>query len=505
MFRPLTKAARRPVAILSGGLLAASALLSVATPASAVTPAHWGNYEWFNGQEKASVRAYWLFDRTGDPTLNSIINSVASAWNGARTENPELPHIAVYVDNANAGKCFVNQTPGNSVASACMMPGLSKFGIKGISATQGSPHFTGGAFAVSDGLSVEEAFTVVCHNVGRLMGLPVSSDSESCMHPESTPGVVKWYGAGDATAILALYAHDDGQAPVAVADTYTTNEDVALTGAASVLANDSDADGDTLTAAKVSDPANGTVALDANGSFVYTPNANFNGTDSFTYKAIGAGTDSNVVTATITVTAVADPPVAVADSHSTDEDTVLTVAAPGVLANDTDVDGSTLTAVKVTDPTNGVVALSANGSFVYTPNADFNGTDSFTYKANDGTADSSAVTVTITVNALNDAPVAVADTFSTPQDVPLVVVAPGLLGNDTDAESGALTATKASDPASGTVLVNADGSFTYTATLGFTGTDSFGYTANDGTADSSVATVTITVAPAGLTALGARR
>ena len=400
MFRFLTKVSRRPVAVLTGGLVAASALLGATTSASVAAPApHWGNYEWSAGQVKGNIRGFWLFDRTGDPTMNAIINYVANAWNGARAEHPELPYTGVYVDNATVGKCFVNQTAGWSIASACMMPGLSQFGIKGISATHGTTHLTGGAFAVSDGLSFEEAFTVVCHNFGRLMGLPVSAETGSCMHPASTPGVLKWYGQGDTDAVLGLYGHDDGRPPVAVADTYTTNEDAPLTvAAAGVLTNDTDPEGDTLTAAKVSDPAHGTVALNANGSFTYTPNANYNGSDSFTYKAVGAGTGSNVVTATITVTAVADAPVAVADTYTTAQGSVLTVAAgTGLLANDTDAESATLTAAKVSDPAHGTVTVTSDGGFTYTPETGFTGTDSFTYKANDGSADSNAATATITV------------------------------------------------------------------------------------------------------------
>ena len=113
---------------------------------------------------------------------------------------------------------------------------------------------------------------------------------------------------------------------------------------------------------------------------------------------------------TITVDAVNDAPVAVDDSYATDEDTPLTVAAPGVLGNDTDVDGDPLTrGAGRPVPANGTLTLNADGTFTYTPNANFNGSDSFTYKANDGTVDSNVATVTITVDAVNDAPVALDD------------------------------------------------------------------------------------------------
>src|SRR5207244_1086648 len=105
------------------------------------------------------------------------------------------------------------------------------------------------------------------------------------------------------------------------------------------------------------------------------------------------------------------------------EDTPLTVAATGVLANDTDIDGNPLTAVLNSGPANGSVALNANGSFTYTPNANFNGTDSFTYKANDGTTDGNTATVTLTVTAVNDAPSATADGYTTSEDTPLTVAA----------------------------------------------------------------------------------
>ena len=99
-------------------------------------------------------------------------------------------------------------------------------------------------------------------------------------------------------------------------------------------------------------------------------------------------------------------PVAVDDEASTDEDVELVVAAPGVLGNDTDDDGDALTALLVDDVSDGVLGLASDGSFTYQPDPNFNGEDSFTYRANDGQADSNLATVTITVNPINDPPVA---------------------------------------------------------------------------------------------------
>ena len=134
------------------------------------------------------------------------------------------------------------------------------------------------------------------------------------------------------------------------------------------------------------------------------------------------------------MTAVNDAPVAVNDSYSTNEDTPLTVNAPGVLGNDTDVDGDSLTAVLVTGPTHGTLTLNSNGSFTYTPTANYNGPDSFTYRVSDGSALSNIATVSLTVTAVNDAPVAVNNSYSTNEDTQLTVSAPGVRGNDTDVE-----------------------------------------------------------------------
>ena len=197
------------------------------------------------------------------------------------------------------------------------------------------------------------------------------------------------------------------------------------------------------------------------------------------------------------VPAANNAPVAVADSYTTAQDTAKAVAAPGVLGNDTDADSDPLTAVLDTDVSHGTLSLAADGSFTYTPTGGYSGPDSFTYHANDGTADSNVVTVSLTITpAANNAPVAVADSYTTAQDTAKAVAAPGVLGNDTDADSDPLTAVLDTDVSHGTLSLAADGSFTYTPTGGYSGPDSFTYHANDGTADSNVVTVSLTITPA---------
>jgi VCBS repeat-containing protein len=186
-------------------------------------------------------------------------------------------------------------------------------------------------------------------------------------------------------------------------------------------------------------------------------------------------------------------PVAVNDSYATAQGTPLAVSAPGILANDTDVDGDALHVVEVTSTLNGTLVANADGSFTYTPNVGFSGVDGFTYKAHDGTDGSALASVTITVTPVNHPPVAVDDTATFVEEDAARSL--DVLLNDTDADLDLLTAELVTGPAHGTLALNADGSFTYTPDPDFNGTDSFTYRANDGTAASAPATVTLTVAP----------
>jgi VCBS repeat-containing protein len=303
-----------------------------------------------------------------------------------------------------------------------------------------------------------------------------------------------------ATVSITVAASND--APTAVNDTYNATEDTPLTEAApGVLANDTDPEGNPLTAAVVASVTHGTLTLNANGSFTYTPAANYSGPDSFTYRASDGTAQSNVATVTITVAGDNDAPTATNDSYNATEDTPLTVGVPGVLANDTDPDGNALTAAVVATVTHGTLTLNANGSFTYTPAANYSGADSFTYRVTDDgspPAQSNVATVSITVAASNDAPTAVNDSYNATEDTPLSVsAATGVLANDTDPDSATLTAALVSTTPNGTLVLNSDGSFTFTPLANFNGATSFTYRAVDNAtppAQSNVATVTITVA-----------
>src|SRR5436190_75472 len=302
--------------------------------------------------------------------------------------------------------------------------------------------------------------------------------------------------SGIATVTITVTPIND--APVAANDdSYTTPEDTQLTVTApGVLANDSDVDGDALSAVLATGPSHGTLTLNGDGSLVYLPALNFNGIDSFTYRASDGQAQSGIATVTITVTPINDAPVAANDdSYTTPEDTQLTVAAPGVLANDSDVDGDALNAVLVSQPTHGSLTLNNDGSFSYTPASDYLGSDSFTYKANDGQTDSGIATVSITIGGSNDTPVAVNDSYSTPEDTQLTVGAPGGLANDSEVDDDGRSAVLVNVPCHGTLTLKGDGSLVYMPALNFNGVDSFTYRATDGQAQSGIATVTIAVTP----------
>src|SRR5207249_1306355 len=325
-------------------------------------------------------------------------------------------------------------------------------------------------------------------------------------------------GAPDAkcsgTATVSITVTPVNDPPVANNDSATVAEGGTVTvldsTAASVLANDTDAEANTLTATKLSDPAHGSVTLNADGTFSYSHDGSETTTDSFTYKTCDNGTTngspdakcSGTATVSITVTPVNDAPAANNDSATVAEGgtvTVLDSTAASVLANDTDAEGNTLTATKLSDPVHGSVTLNADGTFSYSHDGSEPTSHSFTSKTCDnGTTNgsppvadpkcSATATVSITVTPVNDAPVANNDSATVAEGGTVTVLdstAASVLANDTDAEANTLTATKLSDPAHGSVTLNADGTFSYSHDGSETTSDSFTYkTCDNGTTGS---------------------
>lgn len=332
--------------------------------------------------------------------------------------------------------------------------------------------------------------TVTVFSTGRFVYVPTSGyvGSDSFTYWVSDPTSARVSGTVTINVV--------NTAPVAVNDTYATLVDTPLTVAANgVLANDTDANGDTLTATATSLPAQGSLSLASDGGFVYTPAAGYSGSDSFSYTVDDGHGGSATAIVALTVSASNTAPQAAADTYSATQDITLTVTAPGVLSNDTDADGDTLTAAVAGLPANGTLSLAGNGGFVYTPASGYTGTDSFTYTVSDGLGASATATVTIVVNAVNQAPVAVNDAYTTPLNTKLTVAVPGVLSNDSDPNGDAITASRRTSPVNGTLTIKTAGNIVYTPTTGFTGTDTFTYWASDALGKRSWATVTITVTP----------
>jgi len=191
-------------------------------------------------------------------------------------------------------------------------------------------------------------------------------------------------------------------------------------------------------------------------------------------------------------------PVAGDNTYSTPENTTLNVDAPGVLGNDSDPDGDALIAIVEQQPSNGTLTLNRDGSFIYIPDPDFEGQDTFTYYATDGEGEGVA---TVTINVIgepqgNVPPVALDDEYETLQDEELIVQAPGILANDSDPDNKPLFAVIIVSTENGEIELNEDGSFTYIPNPGFVGSDNFQYVAtNNETGNSEIATVFIEVIP----------
>ena len=273
--------------------------------------------------------------------------------------------------------------------------------------------------------------------------------------------------------------------PVAADDSYSTNEDTTLTVAASgVLSNDIDADNNSLTATIVSSTSHGTLTLNSNGGFTYTPAANYNGADSFTYKANDGTADSNVATVSITVTSVNDVPVVNNQSVTTAEDTAKSITLTG-----TDVEGSPLTFSVVSGPTHGALSGIAP-NLTYTPAANYNGADSFTYQANDGYDNSNVATVSITVTSVNDAPIL--GSISSISVLETTTATFTAIATDPDVPANILTFSLIGAP-SGASINSATGVFTWTpTTTQGPATYIFSVQVSDGTLTNSES-VTITV------------
>ncbi|WP_375740347.1 tandem-95 repeat protein [Pseudomonas boanensis] len=296
-------------------------------------------------------------------------------------------------------------------------------------------------------------------------------------------GTLSW-----ATATVTIFGAND--APESSEGYGTTDEDTPILGKA--LPSASDVDGDSVSyALGATTAAHGSVTVHADGTFDYTPDANFNGTDSFSFIVDDGHGGTNEYTYELTVNPVNDAPESANGSGATDEDTPLTGA---LLPSASDVDGDSVSyALGATTAAHGSVTVHADGTFDYTPDANFNGTDSFSFIVDDGHGGTNEYTYELTVNPVNDAPESANGSGATDEDTPLTgALLPSASDVDGDSVSYALGATTA---AHGSVTVHADGTFDYTPDANFNGTDSFSFIVDDGHGGTNEYTYELTVNP----------
>ncbi len=314
-----------------------------------------------------------------------------------------------------------------------------------------------------------------------------------------------FFTVGAGATLISVCNH----APIAVNDDgigFTTDEDTPFT-TDNVLTNDSEPDNsDTVILTGFDDSATlGSVTNLFNGTFNYSPPADLNGSDTFLYFVTDGALD-DTATVTITINPVNDPPAAEDDDVSTGEDTTLVINVLADNGNGADfdvddaIDPTTAVAVPASGPGNGSIINNADGTFDYTPVPNFNGVDSFDYTVNDVTGDTSNVaTVTITVISINDPPIAMDDSVTTPEDTPIQIDVFADHGNgpdvDVDGTINPNTLMVVDNAVNGSASVNIfTGEIGYTPDLNYTGPDSFSYNVRDyQNALSNTATVYMTV------------
>ena len=280
--------------------------------------------------------------------------------------------------------------------------------------------------------------------------------------------------------------------PDAVNDSASTDEGISID--ISVLANDSDADGDNLVISNISNVSNGTAVTNGN-AITYTPANNFTGTDVFTYTVSdgNGGTDTANVTVTINEVIPANSaPNAINDIATTDQNVLVTIQ---VLGNDNDADGDNLVISNISNVSDGTAVVNGN-AINFTPVNDFIGTEVFTYTVSDGNGGTDTANVTVTINEVipaNTAPNAINDSATTDQGVRINISA---LANDNDANGDTLNIASVSNFSNGgSATVTNDNIIRYTPAANFSGTETFRYTITDGNGGSDAATISVLVNP----------
>jgi cysteine-rich repeat protein len=305
--------------------------------------------------------------------------------------------------------------------------------------------------------------------------------------PDAFSYTIQDAAGASSTATVHIVVLPVNDPPVAVADSAMLDEDTSA--AIDVVGNDSDVDGDALAIASLTAPAHGSAVIVDGHHILYTPAANYHGSDSFSYTVADPSGATATAAVALEIASINDPPIAAGDSASLDEDTSATIDVTG---NDGDVDGDALTIVAVTQPEHGSAEIVDAGRVAYTPAADYHGPDGFSYTIDDGNGGRASATVAIAVASVNDAPIAADDTAITDEDTALVI---DLVGNDSDVDGDALAIASLTQPAHGVAEIVDPHRVRYTPAADYSGGDSFRYTIEDGNGGEATATVAIAIAP----------
>ncbi|MHA2742611.1 tandem-95 repeat protein, partial [Vibrio harveyi] len=425
----------------------------------------------------SSLQESGTVERTGAEILASTLFETTgiAALGLSETQNLSLADLILNAANSDNTSPAINPRPPVAEDDSVLTDEDASVSIDVLANDQD---------ADSDSLSIESATVPAEQGTVEIIDGKLIFTPAEDFNGEATVTYVVTDGALTDEATVTVTVNPINDAPVAVDDTVTTDEDTAVT--IDVLANDSDPENDTLTITAASVPAEqGTVTI-VDGKLVFTPAENFNGDATISYT-ISDGQLTDDATVAVTVNPVNDAPVAVDDTVTTDEDTAVTI---DVLANDSDPENDQLTITNASVPAEqGTVAI-VDGKLVFTPAENFNGDATISYTISDGQLTDDA-TVAVTVNPVNDAPVAVDDTVTTDEDTAVTI---DVLANDSDPENDQLTITNASVPAEQGTVTIVDGKLVFTPAENFNGDATISYTISDGEL-SDDATVAVTVNP----------
>ncbi|WP_390501728.1 tandem-95 repeat protein [Vibrio harveyi] len=425
----------------------------------------------------SSLQESGTVERTGAEILASTLFETTgiAALGLSETQNLSLADLILNAANSDNTSPAINPRPPVAEDDSVLTDEDASVSIDVLANDQD---------ADSDSLSIESATVPAEQGTVEIIDGKLIFTPAEDFNGEATVTYVVTDGALTDEATVTVTVNPINDAPVAVNDTVTTDEDTAVT--IDVLANDSDPENDTLTITAASVPAEqGTVAI-VDGKLVFTPAENFNGDATISYT-VSDGELTDDATVAVTVNPVNDAPVAVNDTVATDEDTAVTI---DVLANDSDPENDQLTITNASVPAEQGTVTIVDGKLVFTPAENFNGDATISYTISDGQLTDDA-TVAVTVNPVNDAPVAVNDTVATDEDTAVTI---DVLANDSDPENDQLTITNASVPAEQGTVAIVDGKLVFTPAENFNGDATISYTISDGQLTDD-ATVAVTVNP----------